>query len=140
MTYLPMIANILFQFEDEGGGLFGALFGGAASICWLVVVVLVIAGMWKTFVKAGQPGWAAIIPIYNLYVMLQIVGRETWWLLLFFVPFLNIVMPLILGIDMAKSFGKDTLYGVLLLWLFAPIGYLILGFSDAQYVGPAAKQ
>lgn len=140
MIYLPMMANILFQFEDDGGGIVGALFSGVGCICWLIVFVLVVAGLWKTFIKAGQPGWAAIIPIYNIYVMLQITGREAWWLILFFVPFLNFVMPIILGIDMAKSFGKDALYGVLLLWLFAPIGYLVLGFSDAQYVGPAAKQ
>jgi ABC-type uncharacterized transport system permease subunit len=107
---------------------------------WLVILILIVAGLWKTFVKAGHPGWAAIIPIYDIYILLQIVGREVWWLILFFIPFVNIIVGLIVSIDLAKSFGKDTLYGVILLWLFAPVGYLLLGFGDAQYVGPAAKQ
>ncbi len=138
MTFSPLLATVLFQ--DDGSGILAALFSGVFCIVWFGLIVLIIAGLWKTFDKAGQPGWAAIIPIYNIYVMLQIVGRETWWLILFFVPFVNIVVPIIIGIDMAKSFGKDTLYGVILLWLFAPIGYLILGFSDAQYIGPAAAK
>ncbi|MCP4357780.1 MAG: signal peptidase I [Chloroflexi bacterium] len=140
MTLLPLLATFLFQYEDDGAGIIGALFSGVSCICWLIIIILIVAGLWKTFEKAGQPGWAAIIPIYNLYIMLKMVGREAWWIILFFIPIINIVMPIILGIDMAKSFGKDTLYGVLLLWLFSPIGYLILGFSDAQYIGPAAAK
>lgn len=135
MTYLPMFAVFL---QDDSSGIFGALFGGVGFICYLAVIILIVAGLWKTFVKAGQPGWAAIIPIYNIFVWLQIAGRPGWWLLLFFIPFVNIVISLLVAIDIAKSFGKDALYGVILLWLFGAIGYLILGFGDAQYQGPAA--
>lgn len=134
----PLIfAGLMLQ--DDGGGLIGALFGGVGMICWLIMFVLIIAGWWKTFEKAGEPGWAGIIPIYNIYTLMKINGRPGWWVLLFFVPLVNFVMPIIMGLDTAKSFGKDALYGILLLWLLLPIGFLILGFGDAEYVGPAAK-
>lgn len=128
------IANIL---QDDSGGIIGALFGGVGTICWLAFIVLIIAGFWKTFEKAGQPGWAAIIPIYNLYVLCLIAGRPGWWVLLYFIPFVNIIVSLLIAIDVAKAFGKDVLYGVILLWFFQAIGYLLLGFGDAQYIGPA---
>lgn len=135
----PLIfAGLLLQ-QDDAGGIIALFTTGFGLVCWLIIAILVIAGMWKTFVKAGQPGWAAIIPFYNLYILLQIAGRPGWWLVLFFIPFVNFIVYIILAIDVAQSFGKDLLYGLLLLWLFAPIGYLILGFSDAQYVGPSAK-
>lgn len=135
----PSIFAGLFLQQDDAGGIFALLFSGFGLVCWLIVAILMIAGFWKTFEKAGQPGWAAIIPIYNLYILLQIVGRPGWWILLYLIPLVNIIIPIIVGIDVAKSFGKDTLFGVLLLWLFMPIGFLLLGFGDAQYVGPAAK-
>ena len=138
MTNPMILAGLLLQ-QDDAGGIIALFTGGFSLICWLIIFILVVAGMWKTFVKAGQPGWAAIIPIYNLYILLQIAGRPGWWLILFFIPFVNFIVYIILAIDVAQSFGKDLLYGLLLLWLFAPIGYLILGFSDAQYVGPSAK-
>ncbi len=133
-----VLATTLLQNDD--GGIVGALFGGIYCLCWGAFAILVVAGLWKVFTKAGQPGWAAIIPIYNIYIMTQIIGRPWWWLLLLFVPIVNIVVSIIMAIDLAQSFGKDAAYGVLLLWLFSIIGYLILGFGDAQYVGPAAAQ
>lgn len=103
----------------------------------LAVAVVVIAAMWKVFTKAGKPGWAAIIPIYNYIVMLEIVGRPLWWIVLFFVPFVNFVVIIIIALDMAKSFGKGTGFGLGLIFL-SFIFYPILGFGPARYVGPAA--
>ena len=106
-------------------------------IIWLAVVVLMIASMWKIFTKAGQPGWASLIPIYNIYVWCKIVGRPGWWVLLFFIPFVNFVIAIILGIDLAKSFGKGVGFGIgiiLLGIIFLPI----LAFSEATYQGPSA--
>jgi len=114
------------------------LMGGGMMLFLLAILVVAIAGIWKTFAKAGQPGWSAIIPIYNIYVMLQIVGRPTWWLVLFLIPVVNLVVAIIVAIDMAKSYGQSAVFGVVLLFLFGVIGYLILGFGSAQYVGPAA--
>lgn len=107
-------------------------------IFYLVFIGLVVAGMWKTFAKAGQPGWAAIIPIYNIYVMTQIVGRPAWWTVLAILPCVNIIALFIISIDMAKSFGKEVGFGIGLA-LLGPVFYAILGFGDAQYQGPAAS-
>lgn len=104
----------------------------------LAFAVLVIAGLWKIFSKAGQPGWGAIIPIYNVYLMLKVAGRPGWWLILFIIPIVNIVVSLIVAIDMAKSFGKGAGFGVVGLWLFTFVGYPMLGFGDSRYQGPAA--
>jgi len=99
---------------------------------WLAIVVVVIAGIWKTFEKAGQPGWAAIIPFYNYYVMTQVAKKPGWWVLLMLIPIVNIVILILLCIEIAKHFGKDSGFGVglaLLGFIFFPI----LGFGDAQY-------
>lgn len=78
----------------------------AVTLVGLAVGVLVIAGMWGVFSKAGQPGWAPIIPFYNTIVLLRVVGKPWWWLLLVFIPVVNIVVGVIVGVDLAKSFGK----------------------------------
>ncbi|MCP2248385.1 DUF5684 domain-containing protein [Lentzea aerocolonigenes] len=112
--------------------------GIVGTIIYLAFIVFAVVVMWKVFVKAGQPGWAAIIPIYNIYVWLKVAGRPGWWLILFLIPIVNIVMALIVSIDIAKSFAKDSVFGVVGLWLFSLIGYAILAFGGAQYRGPAA--
>jgi hypothetical protein len=106
-------------------------------IFYLGFTILMIAAWWKIFAKAGEPGWACIIPIYNLYVWCKIVGRPWWWILLMLVPFVNFIIMIILIIDLAKSFGKGVGFGVGLL-LLAVIFFPILGFGSAQYQGPAA--
>ena len=108
-----------------------------AGLIWLVVCIAVIAGLWKTFTKAGEPGWGAIVPIYNFYLLAKIAGRPWWWLLLMLIPVVNILITLIVSVDIAKSFGKGTLFGIGL-WLLGPIFYCILGFGSAEYQGPAA--
>lgn len=85
------------------------------------------------YVKAGKPGWAAIIPFYNIYVLLQIVGKPGWWLILYLVPFVNIYITIVVAIRLAKTFGKSTTFGVVALWLFAFIGYIILAFDKSKY-------
>jgi hypothetical protein len=100
----------------------------------LAIFVLILAGMWQVFAKAGQPGWAAIVPIYNIIVLLQIGGKPWWWVLLFLIPVINIVMAVLVGVAIAKSFGKSDAFGVGL-GLLGFIFYPILGFGDAQYQG-----
>ncbi len=103
-----------------------------AIICGVVIAVFMIAAMWKVFEKAGEPGWAAIIPIYNVIVLLKIAGRPAWWILLYLVPLVNIVIAVMVSIDIAKRFGKGTGFGIGLAFL-GLIFYPILGFGDAQY-------
>jgi hypothetical protein len=90
---------------------------------------------WRIFQKAGKPGWAAILPIYNLYVLLKIVGKPGWWMLLYLVPFVNFYVAIKTVHLLSKSFGKDALFTVGL--LFLPfVFYPILGFGAAKYEGP----
>jgi len=103
-------------------------------ICEAVFIVFMIVAWWKIFSKAGQPGWVAIIPIYNLIVWCKIVGRPAWWVLLLLICFP--IFLIILSIDLAKSFGKGAGFGLGIAFLgiiFLPI----LGFGSAQYQGPA---
>src|SRR3954471_9672745 len=105
-----LLAAAYQEVEDtgsRGGGIVAALFGGAMGIVSLALLVVVIVGMWKVFEKAGKPGWASIIPIYNLIVLLEIIGKPLWWIVLFFLPCVNLVAFILVGIEMAKAFGMD---------------------------------
>jgi hypothetical protein len=115
----------------------GSAAGGAILFIYLAFFVLVVVGMWKVFTKAGEEGWKAIIPFYNVYVLLKIVGRPAWWLILFLIPFVNFIVWIIVANDVSKSFGKGVGFTIGLVFL-SPIFILILGFGDARYVGPAA--
>jgi hypothetical protein len=104
-------------------------------VIMLAIVVFMIAAMWKIYEKAGEEGWKAIIPFYNLYVMLKIVGKPGWWLILMLIPIVNYVFVIWTYNMLSKSFGKDegfTAGLVLLGFVFFPI----LGFGSAQYLGP----
>jgi uncharacterized membrane protein YhaH (DUF805 family) len=114
----------------------GSSGGGILLLIYLALVVFEIAAFWKVFVKAGQPGWAAIIPIYNYYIMLKILGRPGWWLLLFLIPLVNFIMWIVVALDIAKSFGKTSGFAVGLIFLY-PIFIPIIGFGAATYRGPA---
>ncbi|MDB5134467.1 MAG: hypothetical protein JWP37_1070, partial [Mucilaginibacter sp.] len=105
----------------------------------LAIAVISIAGMWKMFTKAGKPGWAAIIPIYNTIVLIEIVGKPIWWFLLFFVPCVNFVFIIWVYNLLSKSFGKSEGFTIGLI-LLNPIFVCILGFGDAVYQGPAAAE
>jgi hypothetical protein len=91
------------------------------------------------FVKAGKPGWAAIIPIYNFFVLMDVAGKPWWWALLMLVPVVNIVIMILTAIAVAHAFARSTLFGVCLAVL-GPIFFPILGFGGAKYVGPAAPR
>lgn len=134
---LGLFTTLAQQGGGGGGGAGGAIGGALIFIIWLAIIVLVIAGLWKTFTKAGQPGWAAIIPIVNIYFLLKIAGRPGWWLVLFLIPIVNIVISIIVYFDIARSFGKGVLFAIGLI-LLTPIFFCILGFGSAQYQGPAA--
>jgi Family of unknown function (DUF5684) len=103
----------------------------AGLIFWYLLYII---GMWRTFEKAGQPGWAALVPFYNWYVMAKIGGGPQWWFI--FIPFLNIYFLFAVSINIAKSFGKGTGFGIGLA-LLPSVFYIILGFGrDNRYIGP----
>jgi hypothetical protein len=121
---------------DASSGI-SAMFGTGFIIFALIFVVFYCICMWKIFEKAGHPGWSAIVPIYNYYIFTKIIGKPGWWVILFLIPYLNIIF-LIWGTNLlSKSFGKDigfTLGLIFLGFIFMPI----MAFDKTiQYRGPS---
>jgi len=117
-------------------------FGAAQLIMFIIILALAgvaIAGQWKVYTKAGKPGWACIVPIYNLIVLVEIVGKPVWWFLLLLCPCVNIIFLIWTYNLLSKSFGKDEGFTVGLV-LLGPIFMCILGFGDAVYLGPSAAE
>jgi hypothetical protein len=129
-TPARLLAQVEYSTQGEPPSPVSVIFG-------LLIALLLIVAMWKVFTKAGQPGWASIIPIYNIYIWCKIVGRPWWWILLMLIPFVNFIICIILCIDLAKSFGKGVGFGIGLA-LLGIIFFPILGFGSAQYQGPSA--
>jgi hypothetical protein len=112
------------------------IIGPTEILIFLVIFLPAVIGMWKIYEKANKPGWAAIIPIYNIVVFMEIIGKPWWWLLLWLIPYLNIIWIIWSWNLLVKSFGKTEGFtvGVLFLgFVFIPI----LGFGDAKYIGPS---
>ncbi len=115
----------------------------------LATIPLCIIGYWKTYMKAGKGGWEAIVPFYNIVVLLQITKKPSWWLVFFIlsaVPFVNffavipaLVFSFIIHIKLAEQFGKTAGYGVgmtLLPFVFV----FMLGQSDAKFQDDTVTQ
>jgi hypothetical protein len=133
MLMLPAAA-LAQGFEARVDANFVAGIGSGLMIVIIAVTALMIISMWKIFDKAGKPGWASIIPIYNLVVMVQIAGKPDWWILLMFVPFVNIIVGIMIVVGMAEKFGKGT--GFALGMIFLPLFfYPILAFDGSVYEG-----
>lgn len=137
---LALIVPTVAWAQDELPPGAAAAAGGAALLIncvSLILTIITIVGMWKLFVKADKPGWAAIVPIYNVIVLLEIVGRPLWWIILLLIPLVNLVILIMVTVDLAKSFGQGVGYAIGLL-LLPFIFYPMLGFGDATYQGPVA--
>ena len=111
----------------------------ARVLLWVIMsiaaAVFMIATMWKVNEKGGKPGWAAVVPVYNEVVLLQLAGKSGWWVLLYFIPLVNIIIYFIARIDLAKSFGRGAGFGLGLIFL-PVIFFPILAWDDPEYVGP----
>lgn len=116
----------------------GGAVGGLVLIIQLAILIFMIVTIWKIFTKADQPGWAALIPIYNMYVMLKIVGKPWWWLLLMFIPVVGIVVGIIVTLALATNFSKGVGFVVGLI-LLPFIFYPILAFGSAEYQSTPAE-
>jgi len=101
----------------------------------LAMVVLIIASFWKLFEKAGKPGWAAIVPIYNTIVMIEIAKKPVWWIVLMLIPYVGIIWSIWVLNLFVKAFGKSEGYTIGI--LFLPFIFLpMLAFSDdTEYIG-----
>lgn len=131
-----MYSYEMYGMEDAATGILAGALAGMGTmflISGIIGLVMIIA-MWKLFSKAGRPGWAAIVPIYNIIVMIDIAGLEWWYLLLLLVPIANIVAIFKIYIGVAENFGKSTGFGVAMIF-FGIICMPILAFGSAEYVG-----
>ncbi|HOO09413.1 MAG TPA: DUF5684 domain-containing protein [Cyclobacteriaceae bacterium] len=122
------------NYDPYSGGIMAAM--GAFAFVYFISLIVMIVGMWKVFEKAGKPGWAAIIPIYNIIVLLEVVGKPTWWIILMLIPFVNFIIAIILCHQLSLSFGQGV--GMTILIIVLPFVALpILGFGSATYSKPA---
>jgi hypothetical protein len=130
----------------ENGVLAGLMgFFATFAIIIIAMVVVMIVCQWVIFKKAGKPGWAAIVPIYNFIVLLEIINRPIWWIAALFAGVIPVVgglitllFTIVIAIDLAKSFGKSTGFGILIA-LVPVVGYPILAFGSSQYIEGAGK-
>ncbi|MDO8335245.1 MAG: DUF5684 domain-containing protein [Candidatus Saccharibacteria bacterium] len=113
---------------------------GDMGMYWVVAIVAYLVFSYilsRVFTKANKPAWAAFVPIYNSWVLFEIGGKPGWWVLVAFIPFIGGIILLILNIlvslEIAKRFGKSSVFGIFGLWLFSLIGYIILAFDDSKY-------
>ena len=112
------------------GGLLAIL--GAYLVFVLAIAVVMLISMWKIYSKAGQPGWAVLVPIYNIVVLLKIVRKPVWWILLMCIPFLNAIIAILIYLELAKVFNKETGFGLGM--VFLPIIFLpMLAFGKSEY-------
>lgn len=132
-------------------GVFAAVMAmmGVILLIAIPLIVFTIVCLWKVFEKAGVEGWKAIIPFYNSWILAEIAGKPGWWGIVGVAGFIPVigwiasiaafVLGIIISIELAKSFGKDTAFAILL--IFLPfIGYAMLGFGDAKYIGPGGQK
>ncbi|MCK5250148.1 MAG: hypothetical protein KAJ98_09315 [Spirochaetaceae bacterium] len=106
----------------------------ALIVLWIVVSIVLIIANWKIFTKAGKPGWAIIIPIYNIIVMLQIVDKPLWWIIMLIIPGVNVVFMIMILYNLVLKFGQPGWHVILALF-FGIIYYPYLAFSKASYTG-----
>jgi hypothetical protein len=109
----------------------------ALILIYLALIVFLFFCMWKVYTKAGKPGWACIVPIYNIIVLLEIVGKPWWWIILMLIPIVNIVFVIIIMNNLSKVFGHGvgfTLGLIFLSFIFIPI----LALGSSQYTAPVA--
>ncbi len=109
---------------------------GVVVILYLAVIALMLVSFWKLAEKAGRQGWEGIVPIYNMYIFTQIAGLPIMWFIFMFIPCLNIVAMVMLGLAMAKVFGKEPAFAIGLI-LLGIVFYPLLAFGDAKYTAPA---
>ena len=115
-------------------------------LIWVAIIVLFIIANWKMFEKAGKPGWASIVPIYNVIVLFEIIGYKWYYIFVSALALIPVVGSIALvlfaisySIKLAKSFGQSTAFGIGL-WLLSPIFIPIIAFSsDIKYVGPSVN-
>lgn len=130
----------------SSGGALAAFFAaiGSMMLLWLAIYVVFIIANWKIYTKAGRAGWKSLIPIYNMWVLFEIVGWEGWKIFLLLIPFYNIYLIIKFYIELSKAYSQESIFALGLI-LLNPVFMLILAFGNAKYartpvsVGPAPE-
>ena len=119
----------------DGGELSGLLI--LPLILYVILLIILLIGIWKMFEKGGIPGILGLIPVVNLFFLAKLAGKPVWWGLLYFIPFVNVVIAIIILIGIAERFGRGigTTLGLVFL---TPIFFCILGFGSAKWSPPPA--
>lgn len=123
------------NYGTENVGFILSIIGAGAGIISLIIAVIAIVSSWKIFTKAGEAGWKCLIPIYNIVVLLSIVNRPLWFIILFFIPFVNLIVLIMITHDLSKAFGRGVGFTIGLLVL-PIIFYPMLAFGNSVYVRP----
>lgn len=103
-----------------------------STVVAFIFLVIILGGLWKTFKKADYPGWGALIPIYNTYLIIKVADRPGWWLILYLIPVVSLIIALVVLYDVARNFGKGPGFAIMTA-IFPFIGIPIIGFGDATY-------
>jgi hypothetical protein len=111
---------------------FGPAGGGASVVGYIALVI----GLWFMLEKAGIPGWGALIPIYNVYLMFRLARINGIWMVLLVVPFANLVMLIVLAFRLSDTYGHGFFVGFFGVFLFPPLGFLIMGLDRSEYRRP----
>jgi Family of unknown function (DUF5684) len=115
---------------DPTGSLDG--FSGGGIVGYIILVI----GLWPTLSKAGIPGWGALIPLYNVYLIFKLGSVSRVWMLLLLIPVVNIFASLWVALKVSEGFGHGFALAFVGLFLFAPIGFLVLGYGSSSYRYP----
>lgn len=129
MSVMDVDNTTLDQWQNAFGGTAGTIIG-------IAYYILLAIAMWKVFTKAGYPGILALIPIVNWFFLVKVAGFSSWWGLLALIPIVNIVFAIIVALRIGRAFDHGAVFSIFLLWLIAPIGYFIIGFSSDRYTRP----
>lgn len=139
-----MLAQVTYSMQADSSS--SSLSGGAVALIAIVAIAVGlfhIIGYWKTLSKGGEAGPMALLLLIGCLIpiaflpALKLVNRPAWWVVLLYIPIVNFVVLAIISIDLAKSYGKGTGFGIGL-WLLPPIFYMILGFGSSTYRGNPA--
>ena len=125
---MPLSWMLAQNTHQQGNSMAGTVF----LVVILLITLITLMGVWRTFTKAGAPGWASLVPFYNFVVLCRMAGKPAWWLALLLLPFVGIVFGIIVMINVARNFGKGTGFAFGLILLPFPF-FPMLGFSNAQF-------
>lgn len=134
---LDIAANLQGMPGMDSGGFSGFII--LPLILYVILLIILLIGIWKMFEKGGIPGILGLIPIVNIFFLAKLAGKPLWWGLLYFIPFVNVVIAIIILIRISERFGRGAGTALGLVFL-TPIFICILGYGSAEYSEPTEPQ